>query len=71
MSAFGFLVAAPAFELVQAYFAPLEAADLASISSLLQRMEDKGPRIAARRRCRSAWRYGQQRSRNPLSRTKV
>ena len=42
MAAFGFLIAAPAFELVQAYLAPLEAADLELISSLLQRMEDEG-----------------------------
>ena len=42
MSAFGFLVAAPSFELVQAHLAPLEDADFEPINTHLRRMEAQG-----------------------------
>ena len=42
MSAFGFLVAAPSFELVQAHLAPLEDVDFEPINTHLRRMEAQG-----------------------------
>ena len=42
MSAFGFLVAQPAFEMVRADFAPLDAADPAHVNAILREMEAEG-----------------------------
>jgi N-methylhydantoinase A len=47
MSALGFLVAPPAFEMVRADLAPLESADTARISAFLREMEAEGKALVS------------------------
>ena len=47
MSAFGFLVTAPSFEMIRADLAPVESADAARINTFLREMENSGKALVA------------------------
>ena len=47
MSAFGFLVTAPSFEMIRADFSPVESADSARITTFLREMEAAGKALVA------------------------